>query len=122
MDHDHAYSNEILKRAIPLDGLDALLPLIEEIKDKKIVMLGESSHGTHEFYEWRRLISTELIKHHGFSFIAVEADWPPAEIVNEAIKVGNQLSPAEILKAFSRWPTWMWANSDIELLMKDLRE
>lgn len=69
------YRQEIKKRAIPLSNLNDLDPLIERLKGKKIVMLGESSHGTHEFYEWRKRISLELIKNHGFDFIAVEGDW-----------------------------------------------
>jgi erythromycin esterase-like protein len=122
MEKSHAYSNEILKRAHSLDSEETMGTLIDLLKDKKVVMLGEASHGTHEFYEWRRKISLELLRHHGFSFIAVEGDWPPCEIINDSLKAGNDLSPHEILKTFNRWPTWMWANSDVAELIIDLRE
>lgn len=116
------YAKELSRRAKPLRDSTSLEPLLEKIKDKKVVMLGEASHGTHEFYEWRRLITRELIQNHGFSFVAVEGDWPSAETINEAIKAGNQLPPQDVLSAFSRWPTWMWANTDVSNLIEDLRE
>ncbi|MCM2353813.1 MAG: erythromycin esterase family protein [Pseudobdellovibrio sp.] len=102
----------IVQNASFLERPDDLAPLIEKIKDKKIVMLGESSHGTHEFYEWRRLISQELIQKHGFSFIAVEGDWPPSMVLNNFIKHGDS-TISKTLKSFNRWPTWMWANTEI---------
>jgi erythromycin esterase len=62
-----SYSDEIKKRVRPLGSIDDLYPLIDKIKDKKVVMLGESSHGTSEYYQWRKEISLELIRNHGFS-------------------------------------------------------
>lgn len=96
--------------------------LIEKIKDKKIVMLGESSHGTQEFYEWRRLLSNELLSKHGFNFIAVEGDWPPCERFNQYIQGDRSKNAAHVMTSFSRWPTWMWANTEVSDLMDDLRE
>lgn len=111
----------IVKNSSFLEKPDDLAPLIQKIKDKKIVMLGESSHGTHEFYEWRRLISQELIQNHGFNFIAVEGDWPPCMVLNKFIKQSG-LTIIETLKNFNRWPTWMWANTEIIKLAQWLQD
>src|ERR1039458_4667593 len=83
--------------------------LINRIGDARIVMLGEASHGTHEYYLWRSRISKRLIEEKGFSFIAVEGDWPDCYKLNRYIKgyadAGN--SAKEILSSFNRWPTWI---------------
>jgi erythromycin esterase len=99
-----------------------LAPLIDKIKGARVVMLGEASHGTHEFYEWRRLISEWLIAKHGFDFIVVEGDWPSCQAVDRYIK-GFDLTPdaRTALGAFRRWPTWMWANTEIVRLAEWLR-
>lgn len=103
------------------DPLD-LAPLIERIKDSKVVMLGEATHGTHEFYDWRRIISQILIEHHGFDFIAVEGDWPPCQELNSFISEENPYSTSrQALSAFHRWPTWMWANAEIAELVEWLQ-
>jgi erythromycin esterase len=100
--------------------LDALL---ECIGDAKYVLLGEASHGTSEFYTWRAEITKRLITEKGFSFIAVEGDWPDCYRVNRYAKgMENSGSSAfEVLHAFSRWPTWMWANREIVDLIEWLR-
>lgn len=104
----------IEKNACRLLNKQDLTPLVEKISQSKIVMLGEASHGTQEFYRWRRLISEELIKNHGFSFIAVEGDWPPSAHLNKYIKSDEPAKSArETLRSFQRWPTWMWANTEI---------
>ena len=83
----NTYCDEIVRKAIPLENINDLTPLIDSIKNKKIVMLGESSHGTKEFYEWRTLISKELIMNHGFNFISIEGDWPPSQKINRFIYI-----------------------------------
>jgi erythromycin esterase len=83
-------------------------------------MLGEASHGTQEFYEWRRIISRELIEKHGFRFIAVEGDWPPCWQLNEFAQ-GRAGELTAVFQHFSRWPTWMWANTEIIHLARWLR-
>lgn len=86
--------------------------LINEIGNAKIVLLGEASHGTSEFYTWRAAISKRLIQEKGFNFIAVEGDWTDSYKVNNFIK-GEKKDSAEavsILKEYNRWPTWLWAN------------
>lgn len=114
---------EIEKNAVPLKDNRDLEKLIKNIADKKIVMLGESSHGTEEFYKWRRLLSQELIQHHGFSFIAVEGDWPPSAELNRFVHGGTRTkAPEDALKSFQRWPTWMWANTEIVRLAHWLKD
>ena len=91
--------------------------LIDKIGDRRIVMLGEASHGTHEFYTWRSYISQQLIRKKGFQFIAVEGDWPDCYRINQFIKGETEETKAtDVLKTFSRWPTWMWANWEIAAL------
>ena len=101
--------------------LDALL---DEIGDRPVVMLGEASHGTHEYYTWRTAISKRLIAEKGFNFIAVEGDWPDCYKINRYVKgykdAGNDIH--EVLMNFDRWPTWMWANWEVAALAEWLRE
>ena len=101
--------------------LDAL---IEDIGDVQVVMLGEASHGTHEYYTWRTAITKRLIQEKGFNFIGVEGDWPDCYRINRYIKGykegGHDIQT--ILKAFDRWPTWMWANWEIAALAEWLHE
>ncbi len=99
-------------------------PLLNRINNAHYVLLGEASHGTHEYYTWRAEISKRLIKDKGFKFIAVEGDWPDCYQINRYIKgFDNQdKTPEKILKKFSRWPTWMWANWEIVALVTWLKE
>ena len=95
-------------------------PLIERLSDSRIVLLGEASHGTHEYYTWRTAISKRLIQEHGFNFIAVEGDWPDFYRVNRFVKHyenNGYESASKVLKKFNRWPTWMWANWETEALV-----
>ena len=88
-------------------------PLVREASDAKYVLLGEASHGTSEYYTIRSDLTKQLIQEHGFSFVAVEGDWPACYEVNRYIKgMAPEYSSAEemLKKAFNRWPTWMWAN------------
>src|SRR5687768_8848462 len=78
---------ELLKEcAYPLENAKDLDPLMELIGDSKYVLLGEASHGTHEYYTWRTEITRRLIAEKNFSFIAVEGDWPDCYRVNRYIK------------------------------------
>jgi erythromycin esterase-like protein len=102
----------------PLKSKANLQPLFDRIGDAKIVMLGEASHGTHEYYMWRSYISRYLIENKGFNFIAVEGDWPDCYLLNRFIKgydIDNK-SAFKLLHTFDRWPTWMWANWEIVAL------
>jgi erythromycin esterase len=101
--------------------LDALL---DSVGNKPLVLLGEASHGTHEFYTWRLEISKRLIREKGFHFIGVEGDWPDCYKINRYVKgyrdAGDNI--INVLKSFDRWPTWMWANWEVAALAEWLRE
>jgi len=98
--------------------------LLDRIGDSQFVLLGESSHGTSEFYLWRSEISKRLIKEKGFSFIAVEGDWPDCFKVNKYIKGFFDLNKDafDVLHSFNRWPTWMWANKEMVELVEWLKK
>ncbi len=110
--------------AYPLKSKADLGPLFNRIGDARIVMLGEASHGTHEYYTWRAHISKKLIEEKGFNFIAVEGDWPDCYSLNRFIKGydTDNKSAFKVLHAFNRWPTWMWANWEIVALADWLRK
>ena len=98
-------------------------PLLDMIGDARFVLLGEATHGTHEFYSVRSDITKLLIKQKGFNGMAVEADWPDAYQINRFIQhVGRQVEAIEALSGFKRFPTWMWRNADILDLIGWLRE
>ena len=108
----------------PLKTSNDLTPLLNDITNRSVVMLGEASHGTHEYYTWRTAISKRLITEKDFGFIAVEGDWPDCYKINRYVKgypdAGNDVE--EILKNFDRWPTWMWGNWEIAALVEWLRD
>jgi erythromycin esterase-like protein len=98
-------------------------PLLELIGDARIVLLGEASHGTHEFYRERARITRRLISERGFTVVAVEADWPDAYRVNRWVRgLGQDGSPIEALDGFTRFPRWMWRNRDVLEFITWLRE
>jgi erythromycin esterase len=104
----------------PLQTTADLGPLLAAIGNARIVLLGEASHGTHEYYTWRTALSRRLIEEKGFQFLAVEGDWPDCFEVNAAIKQDevSYSSPARLLQTFNRWPTWMWGNWEIAALVE----
>ena len=86
--------------------------LIERIGDARLVLIGEASHGTHEFYRDRALITQQLIADKGFNAVAVEADWPDAYRVNRYVRAqSDDRDGEEALESFKRFPTWMWRNT-----------
>jgi erythromycin esterase-like protein len=88
--------------------------LIEEVGDARVVLLGEATHGTHEFYRHRAVITKRLIEEKGFTAVAVEADWPDAYRVNRWVQGADDDPDAErALAGFERFPTWMWRNADV---------
>jgi len=89
-------------------------PLLARIGDARFVLIGEASHGTHEFYRVRAEITKRLIKERGFTAIAVEADWPDAYRVNRFVRgLSNDADTVEALSGFQRFPQWMWRNADV---------
>src|SRR5258708_2903578 len=88
--------------------------LVELFGGCRFVLLGEASHGTHEFYQTRAEITERLITEKGFSAVAVEADWPDAYRVNRYVQGRDQdADAAEALKSFKRFPAWMWRNTAV---------
>ncbi len=116
---------DVDKRYRKLEDARDLDALLEDIGEAKLVLLGEASHGTHEYYTWRTAISKRLIQEKGFRFIGVEGDWPDCYQINRFVKGyadATGQTALEVLKAFRRWPTWMWANWEIAALMDWMRE
>ncbi len=101
--------------AHPLKGsLEDYDALLERVGDARFVLLGEASHGTHEFYKKRAEITQRLITEKGFNAVAVEADWPDAYQVNRYVHQNDPLITAnEALAGFKRFPAWMWRNTDV---------
>ncbi|MEU4477557.1 erythromycin esterase family protein [Micromonospora sp. NPDC023966] len=87
-------------------------------------MLGEATHGTHEFYTWRAAITRRLVEERGFSFVAVEGDWPDCDRVDRSVRrrPDAPADPRAALAAFERWPTWMWANEEVADFTRWLRD
>ena len=97
--------------------------LVDLIGDARFVLIGEASHGTHEFYRIRAQISKVLIAQRGFNAIAVEADWPDAYRVNRFVRGASKDSDSvEALSGFQRFPQWMWRNADVLDFVGWLRE
>jgi erythromycin esterase-like protein len=104
-------------------GRDAFGPLLQRAARSKVVLLGEASHGTHEFYAQRAELTKSLIRDHGFQAVAAEADWPDAHRVHRFVKGrGPDLDANNALADFRRFPSWMWRNADILDFVGWLRE
>jgi erythromycin esterase-like protein len=88
--------------------------LLELVGDAGLVLLGEASHGTHEFYRERARITKRLIDERGFTAVAVEGDWPDADRVSRYVQgMGDDGDAEEALRGFRRFPTWMWRNAEV---------
>lgn len=116
-------ADQVKEISYPLDNMKSLDPLMEKIGNARFVLLGEATHGTHEFYTWRTKISQRLIKEKGFGFIAVEGDWPQCYKLNRYVKgyPNSGLSARDVLEGFVRWPSWMWANWEVVALAEWLK-
>src|SRR5919109_2187029 len=89
-------------------------PVLELAKRARFVLIGEASHGTHDFYWHRSEITKSLIRDHGFQAVAAEADWPDAYRVNRFVKGRGEDRDADTaLSGFRRFPAWMWRNVDV---------
>ena len=114
----------ISEHSLPLSDA-SLNKMVEAIGEAKIVMIGEASHGTSEFYTVRAELSKKLIEQKGFQLIAVEGDWPSAQAVNRYVKgygVEGESAKDVLTKAFNRWPTWMWANEEVATFVEWLKK
>src|SRR4028118_1957051 len=98
-------------------------PLMDLIGDARFVLIGEASHGTHEFYQQRAESTKRLIQEKGFTAVAVEADWPDAYRVNRYVRgIGDDTTSADALAGFDRFPAWMWRNTEVVNFIDWLRE
>ena len=107
--------------AEPLPGFGdaAFGALFDRFADARVVLLGEASHGTSEFYRARDAITRRLVAEHGFNIVAVEADWPDAASIDRHVR--HRPAQAGTEPAFRRFPTWMWRNAEVEAFVEWLR-
>jgi erythromycin esterase len=130
------YRDDVAAMAAPLTDAGDFDELLDRIGQARVVMLGEASHGTHEFYLWRAMLTQRLIAERGFSFVAAEADWPDCDRVDRSVRgtdtgtgtgagsgagSGAPEDPWAALGTFERWPTWMWANEEVADFCRWLR-
>ncbi|HEV8612909.1 MAG TPA: erythromycin esterase family protein [Gemmatimonadales bacterium] len=118
-----AAAETIAELAHPLQGTrEDYDPILELVRQARVVLLGEASHGTHEFYHERARITKRLIQELDFNALAVEGDWPDAYRVNRYIRAQSADADAEeALAGFRRFPAWMWRNSEVLNLVGWLR-
>src|SRR5437867_7439556 len=101
---------------------DGFGSLVDVIGDARIVLIGEASHGTHEFYRTRAELTKALVVRKGFNLVAVEADWPDAYRVNRWVRHTSSDRDVEMaLDDFTRFPRWMWRNRDVVTFLEWLR-
>ena len=106
--HDRAHAAARAHEADPYGAI------VERVGDARVVMIGEASHGTHEFYRERAELTKHLIERKGFAAIAVEADWPDALRVKRYVTgMGSDRDAEAALGGFRRFPTWMWRNAEM---------
>ncbi|HEU4722690.1 MAG TPA: erythromycin esterase family protein [Gemmatimonadaceae bacterium] len=112
---DHALTRALRQAAYPLRGdREDFDPILARVGDAPLVLIGEASHGTHEFYRIRAEITKRLIREKGFTAVAVEADWPDAYRVNRYVRgEGPDGDAGDALSGFRRFPQWMWRNGDV---------
>jgi protein-L-isoaspartate(D-aspartate) O-methyltransferase len=112
-------SNLIAEAAEPFGDLDELARLAERFAGKRVVLLGEATHGIAEFYDARAAITEMLVAKHGFNIVAVEADWPDAAIYDAYVR--GLPRPKLPRTAFTRFPIWMWRNDQVAAFLDRLR-
>ena len=124
LDPMDAVATEIRALARPLATPADLDPLLARTRSARYVCIGEASHGTHEYYRWRAELSRRLIEEQNFTWIGVEGDWPDCWRINRWVRglADQDLDARELLDRFERWPTWMWANTDVAEFLDWLRE
>ncbi len=113
----HEAADLVRRAAHPLTGAPTDFdPILALVGDARVVLIGEASHGTHEFYRIRAEITKRLIREKGFGSVAVEADWPDAYRVNRYVHLRPESRDADAVEAlggFRRFPQWMWRNADV---------
>lgn len=120
----NAIRRALVDAAVPLSGGPGDLdPALELIGDASCVLIGEASHGTHDFYRVRAELTKRLIREKGFAGVAAEADWPDADRVDRYVKgLGADADAVDALADFKRFPAWMWRNADVLDFVGWLRE
>ena len=113
-------SKLMAEAAEPFGDLHELCDLVERFSDRRVVMLGEATHGTAEFYQARARITEMLVDRHGFNIVAVEADWPDASVYDAYVR--GLPRPVVPQSAFTRFPTWMWRNGQVADFLDRLKE
>jgi protein-L-isoaspartate(D-aspartate) O-methyltransferase len=118
---DEELRNLVVSSCNPFDSVETvnLDPLLERIGDAEVVLIGEASHGTSEFYKLRSRITRELIVKKNFSFVTIEGDWPDAARIDHFVRHFD--TPPSEWTAFARFPTWMWRNNDVREFVDWLR-
>ena len=111
----------VAQAAEPLPDIDdrTFGEFFDRFADARVVLLGEASHGTSEFYRARAAISRHLIEKHGFTIVAVEGDWPDAATLDRYVR--HRPAGEGELRAFERFPTWMWRNQEVDSFICWLR-
>ncbi len=117
-------TNAVRESAHPLTDTSQDYDLLMDlIGDARFVLIGEASHGTHEFYKERAEITKRLIQEKGFTAVAVEADWPDAYRVNRYVRgISEDATSVDALSEFQRFPAWMWRNTDVLDFVNWLRQ
>ena len=113
-------SRLMAEAAEPFGDLHELCDLVERFADRKVVLLGEATHGTAEFYQARARITEMLIDRHGFNIVAAEADWPDAAVYDAYVR--GLPRPKVPKTAFTRFPTWMWRNGQVAEFLNRLKD
>jgi erythromycin esterase-like protein len=111
----------IANAAEPLPDIDdrTFGEFFDRFADARVVLLGEASHGTSEFYRARAAISRRLIERHGFNIVAVEGDWPDCATIDRYVR--HRLKREGEMRAFERFPTWMWRNREVDDFIRWMR-
>src|SRR3954466_5626254 len=111
----------IADAAEPLPDIEDLTfgEFFDRFADARVILLGEASHGTSEFYRARAAISRHLIERHGFTIVAVEGDWPDAATLDRYVR--HRPAREGELRAFERFPTWMWRNAEVDEFIRWMR-
>ena len=120
-DADESLRSDIADACEPFNSLESveLGPLLERIGDAQLVLIGEASHGTSEFYRMRSRITSELIAKKNFNLVAIEGDWPDAARIDHYVRHFDY--PPSEWTAFARFPTWMWRNNEVRVFVDWLR-
>ena len=113
-------SRLMAEAAEPFGDLHELCDLVERFSDRRVVLLGEATHGTAEFYQARARITEMLVDRHGFNIVAVEADWPDAAVYDAYVR--SLPRPVLPKSTFTRFPTWMWRNGQVAEFLDRLKE